>query len=131
MGASYNFNDAGDTERHLAALHGGLRTGPIAWLAEVDYVEDRGLPGGDLRRWVGLLEANWMPRRGHNLKLTLETYEPDTDIDEDEQDRYSLVYEYMPFQYLQLRGGVRIYDGVSAIELQNRRFGFIELHGFF
>jgi hypothetical protein len=131
VGASYNFNDAGDAQRHLAALHGGLRTGPVAWLAEVDYVEDRGLPGGDLRRWVGLVEANWMPRRGHNLKLTFETYEPDTDVDEDEQDRYSLVYEYMPFQYLQLRGGVRIYDGVTGIELQNRRFGFIELHGFF
>jgi hypothetical protein len=131
VGASYNFNDAGDAQRHLAALHGGLRTGPVAWLAEVDYVEDRGLPAGDLRRWVGLVEANWMPRRGHNLKLTFETYEPDTDVDEDEQDRYSLVYEYMPFQYLQLRGGVRIYDGVTGIEARNRRFGFIELHGFF
>ena len=131
VGASYNFNDAGDTNRHLAALHGGLRTGPIAWLAEVDYVEDRGLPDGDLRRWVGLLEANWMPRRGHNLKVTVETYEPDTDADDDEQDRYSFVYEYMPFQYLQLRGGVRIYDDVAGDDLQNRRFGFIELHGFF
>ena len=114
VGASYNFNDAGDTDRHLAALHGGFAPGPIAWLAEVDYVEDRGLPGGDLRRWVGLLEANWMPRRGHNLKVTVETYEPDTDIDDDERDRYSFVYEYMPFQYLQLRGGVRIYDDVDG-----------------
>lgn len=130
-GASYNFNDAGDMGRHLVALHGGLRTGPIAWLAEVDYVEDRGLPGGDLRRFVGLLEANWMPRRGHNLKLTLESYEPDTDVDDDVQDRYSLVYEYVPFQYLQLRGGIRYYNGVEGDDLQNRRFGFIELHGFF
>ena len=112
-------------------LHAGLRTGPIAWLAEVDYIEDRGLPGGNLRRWVGLIEGNWIPRRGHNLKLTLETLEPNTDIDDDEQDRYSLVYEYMPFQFLQLRGGLRIYDGVSGDEAQNRRFGFIELHGFF
>ncbi len=37
----------------------------------------------------------------------------------------------MPFQYLQLRGGIRYYDGVSGDDLQNRRFGFIELHGFF
>lgn len=131
VGASYNFNDAGDSYRHLAGLHGGLRTGPIAWLAEVDYVEDHGLPGGELQRWVGLLEANWMPRRGHNLKLTFETYEPDTDVDDDWQDRYSLVYEYMPFQYLQLRGGIRYYYGVAGDDLQNRRFGFIELHGYF
>ena len=131
LGASYNFNDGDESERHLAALHAGLRTGPIAWLAEVDYIEDQGLPGGNLRRWVGLIEGNWTPWRGHNLKLTLETLEPNTDIDEDEQDRYSLVYEYMPFQYLQLRGGLRVYDGISGVDAQNRRFGFIELHGFF
>jgi hypothetical protein len=131
MGASYNYNDAGDTERHLAALHVGLRTGPIAWLGEVDYIEDRGALTGPLQRWVGLIEGNWMPRRGHNLKLTVETFEPDTDIDGDEQDRYSFVYEYAPFQFLQLRGGLRVYDGVPGDDLQNRRFGFIELHGFF
>ena len=72
-----------------------------------------------------------MPRRGHNIKLTLESLEPDTDVDDDEQDRYSLVYEYMPFQFMQLRGGVRVYDSASGIDAQNRRFGFIELHGFF
>jgi hypothetical protein len=131
LGASYNFNDDGETERHLAALHAGLRTGPIAWLAEVDYVDDRGLPDGDQQRWVGLIEANWMPRRGHNLKVTVETFEPDTDIDDDEQDRYSLVYEYFPFQFLQLRGGVRIYDDIAGEDVLNRRFGFIELHAFF
>jgi hypothetical protein len=131
LGASYNFNDAGDTSRHMAALHAGLRTGPVAWLAEVDYIEDRGLPGGDASRWVGLVEGNWMPRQGHNLKLTLERFEPDTDFDDDEQDRCSLVYEYAPFQFMQLRGGVRIYDGVSGNDIQNRHFGFIELHGFF
>lgn len=131
LGASYNFNDAGDTERHMAGLHAGLRTGPVAWLAEVDFIEDRGLPGGDASRLAGLVEGNWMPRRGHNIKLTLESLEPDTDVDDDEQDRYSLVYEYMPFQFMQLRGGVRVYDSASGIDAQNRRFGFIELHGFF
>jgi hypothetical protein len=58
-------------------------------------------------------------------------FEPDTGVDDDEQDRYSLVYEYAPFQFVQLRGGVRVYDGVAGIDIQNRRLGFIELHGFF
>ncbi len=129
LGASYNFNDADTTERHMAALHAGLRTGPVVWLAEVDYVEDRGLPGGDLGRWVGLVEANWTPRRGHNLKGTLETIEPD--FDAPTQDRYSLVYEYTPFQFLQLRAGLRIYDGDPLSPQQNRDFSFIELHAFF
>lgn len=131
LGASASFNDTDAADRRLAALFAGLRTGPVAWLAEIDYVEDRGIPGGDLKRWVGLIEGNWMPRKGHNLKATIESFEPDTDVSDDEQERYSLVYEYAPFQYLQLRGGVRIYDGVSGDALQNRRFGFIELHGFF
>jgi hypothetical protein len=130
LGASYNFNDGDETERHLAGLHAGLRTGPVSWLAEVDYVEDR-LGDGDDTRWVGLLEANWLMRRGHNLKITAETFEPDTDVDDDEQDRYSLVYEYFPFQFLQLRGGIRIYDDIAGEDVLNRRFGFIELHAFF
>ncbi|MGH8204662.1 MAG: hypothetical protein ACREST_08640, partial [Steroidobacteraceae bacterium] len=131
LGASASFNDGDAADRRLAALFAGLRTGPVAWLAEIDYVEDRGLPGGDLQRWVGLIEGNWTPRQGHNLKATIESFEPDTDVSDDEQERYSLVYEYTPFQYLQLRGGMRVYDGVSGDALQNRRFGFIELHGFF
>jgi hypothetical protein len=130
LGASYNFNDDEEAERHLAGLHAGLRTGPVAWLAEVDYVEDRLADGGETR-WVGLVEANWMWRRGHNLKITAETFEPDTDIDDDEQDRYSLIYEYFPFQFLQLRGGIRLYDDIAGDDVLNRRFGFIELHAYF
>ena len=52
-----------------------------------------------------------------DLKLTLESYEPDTDVDDDIQDRYSFVYEYAPFQYLQLRGGIRYYYGVEGDDL--------------
>lgn len=131
IGASYNFNDTGTAERQMTSLHAGVRTGPIAWLAEVDYVEDLDLPGGDLRRWVGLVEANWMPRRGHNLKATVESIRQHSDLDVDDQERYSLVYEYFPMQFLALRGGLRIYDGAAGDDFQNRHFGFIELHGYF
>ncbi len=131
LGASYNLNDADGGDRHLAALFAGLRTGPIVWLAEADYIKDQGLVGGPRRQWAGLIEANWAPRRGHNLKATLERFEPDTGFDDDEQHRYSLVWEYTPIQYLQLRAGVRIYDGIPQDAQQNRRFGFVELHTFF
>jgi hypothetical protein len=131
LGASYSLNHIDVGDRHLAAVFAGLRTGPVAWLAEADYVKDEGLDGGPRRQWVGLIEANWEPLRGHNLKATAEWFDPDADLDEDEQNRYSLVWEYSPIQYLQLRGGVRVYDGVSQIDQQNRRFGFIEMHAFF
>ncbi len=131
LGASYNLNDVDTGDRHLVGVFAGLRTGPIAWLAEADYVENKGLAAGPLRQWIGLIEANWEPRKGHNLKLTVESMDPDTDADDDYQDRFSLVWEYTPMQYLQLRGGVRVYEGVPQDAQQNRRFGFIELHGFF
>lgn len=131
LGTSYSFNDSESGDRHLAALFGGLRSGPVAWLAEAGFIEDRGLPGGPQRRWVGLLEANWEPRRGHNLKATFERLEPDDDIDDDALDRFSLVWEFTPIEYLQLRGGVRDSEGQLTGVPQDRTFGFIELHAFF
>jgi len=131
VGASYNFNDGGDISRHMGAVHAGLRTGPLTWLAEVDYIEDRGLPGGSIARWVGLLEGNWEPRQGHNLKGTVEAIEAASGFDADTQERFSLVYEYTPIQFLQVRGGARLYDGDSLSPQQNREFYFLELHGFF
>jgi hypothetical protein len=131
LGASYNFNDAGDVSRHMGALHASLRTGPVSWLTELDYIEDRGLPGGAISRWVGLLEGNWEPRRGHNLKGTLEAIEAASGFEAETQERYSLAYEYSPMQFLQLRGGARVYDGNPLDAQQNRKFYFLELHGFF
>jgi hypothetical protein len=127
--ASYNSSDAGD--RGAYALFGGLRTGPVVWLGEVDFVVDEGFPEGTRHLVSALLEANWQVRQGHNLKLTVEAYEPDRDVDEDEQARWSAVYEYSPMQFLQLRGGVRYYDGIPQNDLQNRRFYFVEVHGYF
>jgi hypothetical protein len=131
LGASANFNDADDTERFSSGLFGALLTGPVVWLAEIDYVEDTGLPGGDVRRWVGLLEADWQPRQGHNLKATIEQHEPDADVDDDEQDHYSLVYEYTPIQYLQLRGGARAIEGASGVLQRDSRLIFLEVHVYF
>jgi hypothetical protein len=65
------------------------------------------------------------------LKLTVEGFDPDDDVDEDEQARYSLVWEYMPVQLLQLRAGARAYDGIPQNALQNRRFYFLSMHAFF
>ena len=69
--------------------------------------------------------------QGHNLKLTFEWLEPDDDVDEDEQTRTSLLYEWSPIQFIQLRGGVRMYDGIPQNDLQNRTQAFVQLHGFF
>ena len=129
LSASVNNADAGD--REMAGLFAGLRTGPIAWLAEVDFVADEISAGVTQDAVAGLVEANWMYRPGHNLKLTYDVLDPDDDVSEDLEVRYSLVWEYSPMQFLQGRIGVRAYDGPPQRPAANREVVFAELHGFF
>jgi hypothetical protein len=131
VGSSVNANDSSAGQRRMGNVFGGLRTGTVTWLAEADYVVDDGFATGRRRLWASLLEANWLVRQGHNLKLTGEHFDPDLQLRHDEQNRYSLSWEYTPFQFLQVRSGLRIYDGIPQNDLQNRRAAFVELHGFF
>jgi hypothetical protein len=129
VSASSNNADVGD--REAFAVHAAVRTGPVVWLGEADYVKDDALGASGRTLLAALGEANWLVRPGHNLKLTVEYFEPDDDVDEDEQNRYSLVYELAPIEFLQLRIGARIYDGIPQNAQQNREHLFAELHGFF
>ena len=130
LGASINANDGAGGDRQMQGVFAGVRTGPIAWLAEADHIRDEGATTGVRRMWAGLLEGNWAFRKGHNLKLTAEYFDPDDDLDEDEQNRFSVVWEYTPVQALQLRAGARIYDGIPQNELQNRRVYFLSINAF-
>jgi len=78
-----------------------------------------------------LIEANWLIRQGHNLKITGEYYDPNRNVSNDQRTRWSLVYEYTPIQFLQLRGGVRYSDGIPQLESEHTRVYFIQLHGYF
>jgi hypothetical protein len=130
VGAAANHNDQDIGDRSAWGLFGGLRTGPVSWLAEIDLIEDRS-SGGKQRSLAWLLESNWRIVQGHNLKLGAEALDADRNRGGDRQTRLSAVYEYTPIAYLQLRGGARRYDGPSQFALQNRRVIFVELHGFF
>lgn len=128
LGGSFNFNDAKAGDRQMQNVFAGLRTGPIAWLAELDFIIDHGTPTGRRGRWAGLVEASYAYRKGHNLKLTLEWFDPDDDVGEDEQNRVSVVWEYLPMQFVQARLGLRYYDGIPQNPVQNRQQAFVELH---
>jgi hypothetical protein len=131
-GVAVNFNDQAIGDRSALGFFGGLRTGPVAWQAEVDLFEDRSaVPSGKLRSSAWLLEGNWRVRQGHNLKATFEGLDPDRDRGGNQQSRFSAIYEYAPIPFMQLRGGVRRYDGPSQFPLHKRRDYFVELHGFF
>jgi hypothetical protein len=129
LAASFNPSDAGD--RSAGSLFGGVRTGPVAWLGELALVKDSGFPEGTRTLAATLLEANWRIAKGHNLKLTAEWFEPDRDVDEDEQARFGVVYEFAPIQFLQVRAAARFNDGIPQNDLQNSRAYFLELHGYF
>jgi hypothetical protein len=120
--------DAGD--RRMAGLFAGVRTGPLTWLGEVDLVRDEGFPQGRRSLLAGLGEVNWGFRRGHNLKLTAEYFDPDRDVSEDHKGRLSVVYELTPLPFVQLRLGARRWDGIPQNAFDNRRLLFLELHAF-
>jgi hypothetical protein len=130
-GVSFNFNDDDLGDRQMQNIFFGLKTGPLVWLAEVDLITDE-LPGGAEQDAVaGLLEANWMALQGHNFKLSYDYFDPDDGLSDNQQVRYSLVWEYTPMQFLQARLGARRYDGIPQIDFQNRDELFAEIHGFF
>ena len=131
LGASYNVNNADLGDREMESLFAGARTGPISWLAEIDYIGDETPGGGRRRMYASLLEGNWRFRKGHNLKLSYEFLDPDRDVAEDQRERYSLVWEYTPMQLLQARFGLRTYNGVPGIAATNRNEAFAELHAYF
>lgn len=126
--ASFTQSEAGN--RRAGGIFAGLRTGPIAWLGEVDGVRDEGFPEGARSTLAALGEADWLIRKGHNLKLTAEWHDPDRAVAEDQKTRWSVLYELTPMPFVQLRLGYRRYQGIPQNDLDNRRVVFLELHGF-
>ncbi len=111
-------------------MFGGVRTGPVEWLAEIDTVDSK-FETPAVTQAAGLLEADWMIAPGNNLKLTFEPFDPDRDVPGNRQSRLSFVYELTPVQFLQIRAGVRDYNGPRGIDAENTNLWFVQLHGFF
>ncbi|MGW8369706.1 MAG: hypothetical protein ACWGPN_13655, partial [Gammaproteobacteria bacterium] len=131
LGMSLNLNEDPLGDREMLALFAGFKTGPISWLAEIDMITDE-IPGSaDRDIYATLIEGNWHIHKGHNLKLGYEFLDPSDAFNEDEQERYSLVWEYSPFQLFQARAGYRSYNGIPAIVQSNRTELFLEAHIYF
>lgn len=131
MGASYNLNEDPLGDRRMHALFAGFKTGPISWLTELDFITDELAGGGERDTYATLLEGNWRFRRGHNLKVGYEFLDPSDAFSDDEEERYSIVWEYSPIQLLQTRIGFRAYNGVGDLPRTNRDEVFAELHIYF
>ncbi|HEY8520457.1 MAG TPA: hypothetical protein VIN61_10270 [Gammaproteobacteria bacterium] len=131
LGASHNIIDDPLGDRTMTALFAGFNTGPITWLAELDFIEDDVPNFGSQETYATLFEGNWRLAKGHNLKVTYEFLDPSDRTSEDEQERYSVVWEHFPMQLLQARVGWRAYNGVPISPFTNRDEVFAELHFYF
>lgn len=131
LGASANFHNDPLGDREMLGLFAGWRTGPISWLTELDFIRDDLPDGGTSEIYATLLEGNYRLKQGHNLKLTYEFLDPSNRASEDEEERYSLIWEHAPTQLLQTRVGYRSYNGVPRFPFTNRTETFIEFHVYF
>lgn len=131
LGGSINFNNSDAGDRELYALFAGARTGPVTWLAEIDFIVDMGFPEGRRSHLATLLEGNWKIRKGLNAKLSYEYFDPDDTLEEDQRNRISAVLEFFPIQFTQLRLGARYYNGIPQNPVQNRTDLFLQVHVFF
>ena len=130
LGGAASFTSTDGGNRRVGALFAGVRTGTVAWLGEVDLVRDEGFPEGARSMLAALGELNWALRKGHNLKLTAEYNDPDLDVQEDQNTRWSVVYEFTPLPFVQLRAGFRYYSGIPQNDYDNRQTTFLEFHAF-
>jgi hypothetical protein len=131
VGASVNLSEDPLGDREMLAVFAGLRTGPISWLGELDFISDQLPAGGSQDMIAVLLEGNWRIRKGHNLKFSYEHLDPDDAAGDDEQERFSALWEYSPVQLLQTRAGLRSYDGAPGQPATNRDEVFLEVHVYF
>jgi len=131
VGASYNKNPDPLGDREMEAVFAGWKTGPIAWLAELDFITDQAPTGPGNSIYASLIEGDWRIHKGHNLKVTYEFQNPLSHQAEDEQERYSAIWEYSPIQFVQSRVGIRRYNGIPSFPASNRNEWFAELHVYF
>ena len=130
VGLGLNVNNAALGDREMANVFAGLKTGPIVWLAELDVITDE-TAVGDVDQRASLIEGNWLFAKGHNLKVTYEFLDPSSEASDDERERYSIVWEHSPVQFLQARIGWRAYHGIAADPASNRDELFAQVHVFF
>jgi hypothetical protein len=132
--ANINYKTVGNKSEF--ALFGGVRTGPVEWLGQMEVIDDKSVVAGPTpfvgqRQLASLAEADWLIAKGNNLKVTAEFLDPNRNTQNGSNEgRLSLVYEWTPIQFAQIRGGVRYGDGIPEISSMHTKLYFVELHGF-
>ncbi len=133
IGASAALNDSTQATK-LFNIFAGVQFGNVGLLGEVDYLTIEAANTStkqDINQLVSLLELNYQWRKGWNFKLTAEYFDPDSNVDENEQTRYSFISEYTPLSNMQLRLGLRVKQDIPQVPEQNYDVIFLQSHFYF
>lgn len=132
LGSSGNINSGTEgSARSMYNIFGALNWMSVEWLAEMDWVTDSFSDSADISKRILFLEVNKEVKKGHNVKFTYEYMDPDTNVDEDQRNRSSLVWEYTPLPLLQIRTGARLMNGIPQNPNENVDTFFAQLHVWF
>lgn len=130
-GLSFLTNETEQTgvagETNMYAVFGGFNLLGFNVLGEFDSIAEE-LNGVEITQEAMLFEVNRELKKGYNLKLTLEQLDPDTEVDNDERTRSSLLLEATPWAWIQMRGGVRVYEDIPQREAGNGNEAFFQVH---
>ena len=131
VGVSFAHNNGPNQTNFTAVnLFAGLTWQQLTLLAEVDWIEDQ-TNEVETYHLASFLSVNYLLTPSWNMKFSSEFYEPNTDVEEDERIRVSVVSEKFLNQYLQWRLGMRWYEGIEQSAPQNQTALFSEVHLFF
>lgn len=137
LGGAFVLNDGEQEQRQIISLFVGYHWRNFTLMGEVDSISldirnnNLNATNQDLTELVGLLELNYELGQGHNLKVTGEFHDPDDDLDEDQEVRHSIIYEYTPFSNIQVRFGYRSREAPPQQATRNIDSAFIQTHFYF
>lgn len=132
LGASANNNNSiNGLGQESYNIFGGINLGKWNLLSEIDFIKNSSPIEEDVNQIATFLSANYPVNHSLNIKLSYGYFDPNDDLDEDEQTRASLIAEKFYNQYTQIRIGTRLLDGIPQSAIQNQSQLFTELHLFF
>ena len=131
VGGTAVYNDSDSESQTLFNLYAGWTWQDITVLSEVDYIVNERQESRDVNQLVGLFEINYQWMQGLNLKFTSEYLDPDIDISDNQESKFSFVTEYAPISNLQLRLGIRIAESIPQLEDRSNEKFFLQTHLYF